>query len=170
MRQTEIDQVVQFMISKLADTQIEVREAAALTFAGVVRSTLQSRIGSLTEQFKKDLSTPLPSKKRKAEQGPSPSPIPPQEAEAIIKRHAAVLGLASLIYANPFDVPSWMPNILELMAVHIHDPVPIQSTVKKVMADFRRTHQDTWHLDKASFTPEQLDVLSDLLVAPSYYA
>ena len=87
-----------------------------------------------------------------------------------MKRHSGVLGLATLIYAFPFDIPKWMPRVLELLAPHINDPVPIQTTVKEVMANFRRTHQDTWHLDKEAFTPEQLDTLADLLVAPSYYA
>jgi len=42
--------------------------------------------------------------------------------------------------------------------------------VKKTLAEFRRTHQDTWHLDKLAFTDDQLSMLTDLLVSPGYYA
>ena len=31
-------------------------------------------------------------------------------------RHAGVLGLAALVGAYPYDVPSWMPDILVILA------------------------------------------------------
>ena len=36
--------------------------------------------------------------------------------------------------------------------------------------DFKRTHQDNWAEHKQAFTEDQLAVLTDLLVSPSYYA
>ena len=45
-----------------------------------------------------------------------------------------------------------------------------QGTVKKVMSEFRRTHHDSWTEHKQKFTDDQLAVLTDLLVSPSYYA
>ena len=75
-----------------------------------------------------------------------------------------------------------------LLADHLHDPVPIPATVKKVFQvctkdfpqdmrlfhaccqDFKRTHQDNWAEHKQAFTEDQLAVLTDLLVSPSYYA
>ena len=45
-----------------------------------------------------------------------------------------------------------------------------QGTVKKVMSEFRRTHHDSWNEHKQKFTDDQLAVLTDLLVSPSYYA
>ena len=74
-----------------------------------------------------------------------------------------------------------------LLADHLHDPVPIPATVKKVfqvcnimlnnqqlnnilLQDFKRTHQDNWAEHKQAFTEDQLAVLTDLLVSPSYYA
>lgn len=38
------------------------------------------------------------------------------------------------------------------------------------MSNFRRTHYDNWQSDKAKFTDDQLCILADLLVSPSYYA
>ena len=45
---------------------------------------------------------------------------------ALIHRHAGVLGLASCIQAFPYDVPSWMPQLLLDLGEHLHDPHPIQ--------------------------------------------
>ena len=37
-------------------------------------------------------------------------------------------------------------------------------------ADFKRTHQDNWASHRERFTPEQQDLISDMLVSPSFYA
>jgi proteasome activator subunit 4 len=60
----------------------------------------------------------------------------------------------------------------------VHIPTPIyesvsflfQATIKKTLQDFKRTHQDDWQEHKQKFTDDQLSVLTDLLVSPSYYA
>ena len=87
----------------------------------------------------------------------------------------------------PYDIPESLPPVLMLLADHLHDPVPIPATVKKVfqvliillseaannkplLQDFKRTHQDNWAEHKQAFTEDQLAVLTDLLVSPSYYA
>ena len=46
----------------------------------------------------------------------------------------------------------------------------LQATVKKAMSEFRRTHYDSWSEHKLKFTDDQLAVLADLLISPSYYA
>ena len=43
-------------------------------------------------------------------------------------------------------------------------------TIKKTLQDFKRTHQDNWQDHKQKFSDDQLAVLTDLLVSPSYYA
>jgi proteasome activator subunit 4 len=45
-----------------------------------------------------------------------------------------------------------------------------QLTIKKTLQDFKRTHQDNWQDHKSKFSEDQLSVLTDLLVSPSYYA
>ena len=37
-----------------------------------------------------------------------------------------MLGLAALVGACPYSVPEWLPDILDEMALHLHDPAPIQ--------------------------------------------
>lgn len=46
----------------------------------------------------------------------------------------------------------------------------LQATIKKTLQDFKRTHQDNWQDHKLKFSDDQLAVLTDILVSPSYYA
>mmetsp|Transcript_12243 Transcript_12243/g.17765 ORF Transcript_12243/g.17765 Transcript_12243/m.17765 type:complete len:109 (+) Transcript_12243:1-327(+) len=89
---------------------------------------------------------------------------------AVQRRHAGVLGLAALVGAYPYDVPSWMPEILVLLAQHVVDPMPIRQTVRKTFGEFWRTHQDTWPMLKERFSENDLNTLTNLLASPSYFS
>ncbi|KAJ7327828.1 Proteasome activator complex subunit 4 [Desmophyllum pertusum] len=157
--------VKDLVLSLLGDEQLEVREMAAATFSGLVHYGFFQLDDELQKQFTKMANTKLKKKKKGviAANGLN-------NDAALIHRHAGVLGLASCVQAFPYDVPSWMPQILLDLGDHLHDPHPIQATVKKVMSDFRRTHHDNWQEHKQMFTEDQLLVLTDLLVSPCYYA
>ncbi|KAJ3050497.1 hypothetical protein HK097_008547 [Rhizophlyctis rosea] len=158
-------EVLETVSGLLRDPQVEVRQLASVTLSGLVRCSQRAAISTLKQSFENDLAAaPLPKRKRAAQGG---APIP---SEIIVKRHAAVLGLASLVQAFPYEVPSWMPETLVTLAGCVSDPTPIAPTVSKTFTDFRRTHQDNWHEDMQKFTEDQLGVLSDLLISPSYYA
>lgn len=49
--------------------------------------------------------------------------------------------------------------VTQLVAFN-REPAPIRSTVTKTIAEFRRTHSDTWSFQKAAFSEEQLEVSS----------
>lgn len=49
------------------------------------------------------------------------------------------------------------------MSKHAASPVPLSTTVRATLADFKRTHADSWETDQKAFTPEQLADLQDLL-------
>ena len=55
--------------------------------------------------------------------------------------------MGSLIMAFPYEVPVWLPDALVFLSRYISDPAPIKTTIKHTFAEFRRTHQDTWHED-----------------------
>lgn len=55
---------------------------------------------------------------------------------------------------------SWLPGHVTLLAQFVSESSPIKSTVTKAVAEFRRTHADTWNVQKDSFTEEQLEVCS----------
>ncbi|KAG0021330.1 hypothetical protein BGZ82_011351 [Podila clonocystis] len=162
--------VMDAVSSMLLDPQIEVRQLAATTLSGIVRCSQRDATQTLIQHFKKQLAdAPLPNRKRNRS-GPSRENLPEGYSEALVKRHGGVLGLSSLLEAFPYDVPKWMPEVMVYLAQFFSDPPPISTTVKKVFGDFKRTHQDTWHEDSQRFEPDQLEVLSDMLISPSYYA
>jgi len=44
----------------------------------------------------------------------------------LVVRHSGVLGLAALVEACPYSVPEWLPEVVDELALHLHDPAPIQ--------------------------------------------
>ena len=40
-------------------------------------------------------------------------------------RHGGVLGLCAFINAHPYDMPSYLPPVIEELDCHINDPQPI---------------------------------------------
>lgn len=78
---------------------------------------------------------------------------------------------SALIRAFPYDIPSWAPSLLSTLPRYLGNTANrTSSLVRKLFADFKRTHADAWHLHKEQFTPHQLDIISEILVGPSYYA
>lgn len=132
----------------LGDTQLEVRLGAATTLSGMVRcSPVRIRdtiVKYLKGKFTKMLiENPLP---RKTGYG---TPTPDYTRITII-RHAAVLGLGALVQAFPYHSPppKWLPEVLAILAVKAAgDPGMVGKSVKAALSEFKKTRQDTWHVD-----------------------
>ncbi|XP_031567414.1 proteasome activator complex subunit 4-like [Actinia tenebrosa] len=155
------------VLGMMLDERLEVREMAAETFSGLLHYGIFTLEKDVQEKFRKMAKTKL-SKKRKA--GVAGSETPNGDSEHLLKRHAGVLGLACCVKAFPYDVPTWLPEMIIDLGSHLHDPIPIETTVKNALSDFRRTHHDNWQEHKQMFTEDQLVILTDLLVSPCYYA
>ncbi|TPX58023.1 hypothetical protein PhCBS80983_g03421 [Powellomyces hirtus] len=151
--------VNQIATQLLADPNLEVRNLASTTLSGLVRCSNRDAISDLKTQFLTTLQAFTP--KRKGVK---------QEPADMVRKHAAVLGLAALVQAFPYDVPEWMPDVLVALAKCVGDGMPIGASVNKTFAEFRRTHHDNWQHDLQRFDETQRDVLADLLISPSYYA
>ena len=186
--------------SMLEDSQHEVRAGAAATLSGMVRCSpfeLRAKmVHQLKDRFTKMLvDNPLPRKPKTHISGLSSArstgtntPTPEQQ-RLVITRHAAVLGLGSLIQAFPYSSPppSWMPGVLiTLSSKAANDPGVVGSSVKSIISDFKKTRQDTWHIDmkvgafsrgllgsltfiNQAFEPDQIEDLSGVLWK-SYFA
>uniref|UniRef100_A0A8B9T6E1 Proteasome activator subunit 4 n=1 Tax=Anas platyrhynchos TaxID=8839 RepID=A0A8B9T6E1_ANAPL len=154
------------VIKLLEDEQLEVREMAATTLSGLLQCNFLTMDGPMQTHFEQLCKMRLP-KKRKRDLGSAVDTIPSGD---LVKRHAGVLGLSACILSSPYDVPTWMPQLLMDLSAHLNDPQPIEMTVKKTLSNFRRTHHDNWQEHKQQFTDDQLLVLTDLLVSPCYYA
>ena len=133
----------------LEDTQHEVRMGASTTLAGMIRCSpiaLRDNIlSSLTTKFTDALrKNPMPKKK-------SGTSTPVSTNQQVTRRHAAVLGLGALVNAFPYATPppEWMPEILAMLASRAaNDAGAIGKTVKTILADFKKTRQDTWVTDQ----------------------
>ncbi|KAF2089335.1 hypothetical protein K490DRAFT_37416 [Saccharata proteae CBS 121410] len=154
----------------LADPQLEVRLGAQTTLSGMIRcspisfrnavvSDLRTRFSNMLKQ------NPLPKTK-------TPGTPTPEHSKLILTRHAAVLGLGALIQAFPYTSPppAWLPEVLATLATKAAgDPGTVGKSVKAVLADFKKTRQDTWHVDVKAFEQEQLEDLEGVLWK-SYFA
>ncbi|KAL3050189.1 hypothetical protein OYC64_012265 [Pagothenia borchgrevinki] len=164
--QHSVNEVRALVVRLLEDEQLEVREMAATTLSGFLQCNFLSMDAPMQAHFEALCKTRLP-KKRKRELGSTVDTIPSAD---LMRRHAGVLGLSACILSSPYDVPTWMPQLLMDLSAHLNDTQPIEMTVKKTLSNFRRTHHDNWQQHKQQFTDDQLLVLTDLLVSPCYYA
>ena len=161
-----ITKIVQRLIK---DERVEVREKASKVLGGLIHCSFITKESSLDllNQFKQDVSKKI---RKKAKENEDPIAFQSAQSAAILKRHSGVLGLSAFVHSCPYDIPDHLPPILMILADHLHDPQPIPATVKNVFQEFKRTHQDNWAEHKQRLTEDQLTVLTDLLVSPSYYA
>lgn len=141
----------------LEDSQLEVRDGAASTLSGMIRCSpvaLRTKVvEDLNTKFTKMLlDSPLPKKSRKPASATSTgtSTPTPEHTRIVMTRHAAVLGLGALVQAFPYSSPPpiWIPGILATLATKANsDPGMVGHSVKSILSDFKKTRQDTWHVD-----------------------
>lgn len=153
-----INSIVELLLELLKDRHLEVREMAATTLSGIVRCSQRRLIKTLKDRFTKAVTgTVVP---RRGQQGYD---------QELLRLHSGILGASALLAAFPYEVPDWMPSlIVETVAQHTDDPVPISTTVRKCAADFKRTHQDTWSEDQHKFG-ELLAEVNDFTLGRSDY-
>ncbi|PIA16947.1 hypothetical protein COEREDRAFT_62035 [Coemansia reversa NRRL 1564] len=157
--------ILETTASFLEHEQIEVRQVALTSLTSLVKCANSQVIADANTRFSAMLGSRLP----RVRYGKTPKD-PAAYNRLVLTRHAGVLGLSCLVLAFPYAIPEWLPKVLVLLAGCIDDPNPIQSTVQRTFAEFRRTHMDTWHEDRKKFTSNQLEILTDMLVSPCYYA
>lgn len=155
----------------LSDPQLEVRDCASTTLAGMIRCS-PARIRNpiiyrLKDRFETQLKlNPMPKKKLPG----TDTPVDTQKQ--IVRRHAAVLGLGALIEAFPYATPppKWMPEVLAYLASRAaSDPGIVGKATKTILAEFKKTRQDSWSVDQKYFTSDQLEDLEGVLWK-SYFA
>lgn len=134
----------------LSDPQLEVRDCASATLAGMIRcspATIRNPvIHQLKDRFELQLKlNPMPKKKIPG------TDTPVDVHKQIVRRHAAVLGLGALIEAFPYATPPprWMPEVLAHLATRAaSDPGIVGKATKSVLSEFKKTRQDSWGVDQ----------------------
>ena len=157
--------------SMLNDSQHEVRQGAMTSLSGMIRCSAvalrDELVAELEQRFTNMLlENPLPRKPRPvggvaglrpgSSAGGSPAPSTgastptPEHTRLVLTRHAAVLGLGALVQAFPYasPPPAWIPGVLATLARKANnDPGVVGRSVKTILSDFKKTRQDTWHMD-----------------------
>lgn len=139
----------------LHDVQLEVRVGAALTLSGMVRCSpvdfRNKKVEDLRKHFANMLiKNPLPKRNRDGPKEDSSNAAAQEQNKLVLTRHAAVLGLGALVQAFPYTSPppKWLPQVLATLAGRAaSDPGMVGKSVKTVLSDFKKTRQDTWHVD-----------------------
>lgn len=174
--------LVDTVIYLLSDSQLEVRELAADTLSGMVRCSsrkeqdritreLQTRFTSIlrdTQKLRMMKTTSLSRTQSSISLTGSGTATPTGTGltTVAVQRHSAVLGLGALVKAFPYvsPPPPWVPEVLATLAVMASgDSGMVGKSVKSSLSDFKKTRQDTWHIDSKAFTAEQLDDLDGVL-------
>ncbi|KAK0164442.1 hypothetical protein PV328_003071 [Microctonus aethiopoides] len=148
-----VKRIQEMVLRLIADERLEVREKAGRVLCGLLHCALLPKQEALLNEFKKKSKT-------KVKNNP----------DNLRLKHAGILGLCAFIQAHPYDVPKYVPSIFEDLNLSLNDPQPIPTTIRKTLGDFKRTHYDGWTTHAQCFTEEQLGILQDLAVPPSYYA
>ncbi|XP_011000362.1 PREDICTED: proteasome activator subunit 4-like [Populus euphratica] len=156
----EKQQIWSTVESLLRDNQVEVREHAATVLAGLVKGGNEDLARDFRERAYLEANTIHRKRKQRNL----------KTGQSIASVHGAVLALVASVLSVPYDMPSWLPDHVTLLACFGGEPSPVKSTVTKAIAEFRRTHADTWNVQKDSFTEEQLEVLADTSSSSSYFA
>nr|GMC51674.1 proteasome activator subunit 4 [Ipomoea batatas] len=145
----------------LTDNQVEVREHAAAVLAGLMKGGDEDLATDFRCRAFEQAN--IIQKKRKHRSLKS-------SGQSVASIHGQILALAACVLSVPYDMPSWLPGHVTLLAQFVSEPSPVKSTVTKAVAEFRRTHADTWNIQKDSFSEEQLEVLADTSSSSSYFA
>eukprot|EP00474_Spongospora_subterranea_P001512 CRZ01970.1 hypothetical protein [Spongospora subterranea] len=151
------ESLFQILLELLTDQHVSIREAAATTLTAVYTSSNSSpslpSISQLIDQFGCLCRTRLS----------------PGNKEAVARRHGGVLGLIALVRGAAYAVPDWLPGVLSRLTAHSADPPPVGPQVKRLFIDWRHMHHDDWHELHVHFTSDELELVSQLDVASSYF-
>ena len=66
--------------------------------------------------------------------------------------------MSCLVLAFPYDLPSFLPQLVSCLVRHKNSQ-SLKDAINKTVLEFKRTHQDRWSEFKESFSSEQLDAL-----------
>lgn len=142
----------------LFSEHIEIREKDKLLFKMMIHMFMQSERDAIINSSYKRFKSVL--KKNKAIKGVRLT------SEQVNEVHGATLGLSALVEAYPYTTPppKWLPKVLTLLEIKCtrFDGL-VGKTAKDTLSHFKKTRQDTWHIDSKFFTEDQLDDLEGVL-------
>ncbi|QBM88626.1 proteasome activator subunit 4 [Metschnikowia aff. pulcherrima] len=140
----------------------EVREAASSTFSGLIYTTPPGDIEGIVKSYNQRYAADL-DRIRKRHRKAGFKSIP---ADDVITLHGATLGLGALVHAFSFisPPPAWIPSTLTILSNKASGlPGIVGRSAKETLGKFKKTRQDSWHIDSKVFTEEQMQDLEGVL-------
>ena len=141
---------------------LEIREAEAVTFSGLVHMSPPTKIEAIVDAYKKQYSNDLDKiRKKYAKIG-----FKNISTADTITLHGATLGLGALVHAFSFmsPPPIWIPEILAILSNKASGiPGIVGRTAKETLGKFKKTRQDSWHVDREVFNESQMQDLEGVL-------
>lgn len=154
--------IMNFTNSMMYHKNLEMREALAKTFAGLIYTTPPNEIEEIVMTYKKRFSSDLDRIRKRYKKGGFKNIA----AADLITLHGATLGLGALVHAFSFSSPppAWIPNILSILSKKATGlPGVVGRSAKETLGKFKKTRQDTWHIDSRVFNEEQMQDLEGVL-------
>lgn len=136
-----------FAFKLMRDPRLEVRQAAAKLLTGLMHCQALPNEDQTISNFMRSC-----------------------RSKELVERHSGVLGLCAYLASRPYSLGLKLGDVLAELSRHTSAPDPIPATIRSSLADFRRTHQDDWPKHREQLTEEELDLLADLTLPPSYCA
>ncbi|EGW32869.1 uncharacterized protein SPAPADRAFT_150198 [Spathaspora passalidarum NRRL Y-27907] len=142
--------------------QVEIREAAANTLSGLIHISPPGEVEQLVVTRSQAYSSELDKIRKKYRK----SGYKNMNQVDVIDLHGATLGLGALVHAFAFSSPppKWVPGILTTLANKCTGiPGLVGKTAKETLSKFKKTRQDTWHIDSIVFNEDQIQDLEGVL-------
>lgn len=139
---------------------LKVRSTASLVISSLIRCSNKELVKFILEKYSKVLAKKqLRSKSR-------------DESDLSLNdrlKHSGILAFTALVHSYPYNVPDWMPSVITSLIENVSYSPLVANSVEKCLQEFKRTHQDTWDEDRLLFSDEQLEMINDLQIIPSYF-
>lgn len=148
--------------SALYQKNLEFREASATTFSGLIHTSPPADVERIVNEYKSKFSRELDQIRKKYRKVGFKN----MAQEDIIILHGATLGLGALVHAFSFlsPPPKWIPEILTILSNKASGiPGIVGRSAKETLGKFKKTRQDTWHIDSKVFNESQAHDLEGVL-------
>lgn len=154
--------ILNIVNSMIFHKSVEIREALANTFSGLIHATPPTEIEGIIDLYRKRYSSDLECMRKKYKK----SELKNISQQDTIILHGATLGLGSLVHAFSLTSPppKWIPQILTILSNNATGiPGIIGKSAKETLGKFKKTRQDSWHIDSKVFSEDQMQALEGVL-------
>ena len=156
---------------RMTDGRLEVRAAACAAWGGCLPAMPAPARACVAMSWLRLARRPLPSNPRAGADRSEVDAAAAAKFDAALKqRHGLTLGAGAVLQSFPYTMPAFLPRLAVALAEMAAFPPPVRDSAREALAEFRRTHGDTWETDRLRFTRDQLDAVGSLGSTSAMYA